>query len=155
IHHVTRVNPYALATIADVGDVPFTNIFDPPKAMDEIAAFYRCLHEAGARPLSAGGDHSITFPIFRAIAATRPVGMVHIDAHTDTWDSFQGSKFSHGAPFRRAVEAGLLDPRRAIQIGIRGAQNYADGWDFSEANGMRVVYMEEFTSLGVEKTVRE
>ena len=81
-------------------------------ALEEIAAFYRRLHAAGAVPVSAGGDHSVTLPIFREIAAERPVGMVHFDAHCDTGDDYLGSKFHHGAPFKRAVEEGLLDPKR-------------------------------------------
>ena len=155
IHHVTRVDPYALCDVADVGDVPFTRVFEPAGAMADIEAFYRRLHAGGAAPLSAGGDHSITYPIFRAIAAERPLGLVHIDAHTDTWDEFQGSKFTHGAPFRRAVEDGLLDPLRTVQIGIRGAQNTTEGWDFSIDNGMRVIFMEEFDEIGVEAVIAE
>jgi guanidinopropionase len=81
--------------------------------------------------------------------------MVHVDAHTDTWGEFYGSKFTHGAPFRLAVEDGLLDPKRAIQIGIRGGQNYMDGIEFSLSRGMRVVFMEEFASLGVERVIEE
>jgi guanidinopropionase len=155
IHHVTKVNPYKLCRIADVGDVPFTHLFQIENAIEDIEAFYQRIHAAGAAPLSAGGDHSITYPIFRAIAKHRPVGMIHIDAHTDTWDEFLGTKFSHGAPFRRAVEDGLLDPRRTVQIGIRGAQNTEQGWAFSLEHGMRVIFMEEFTQLGVEKVIAE
>lgn len=155
IHHVTRVNPYALCRVGDLGDVPFAHGFALEESLDDIAAFYRAVHAAGAVPLSAGGDHSITYPIFRAIAAERPIGMVHIDAHTDTWDEFLGSKFTHGAPFRRAVEDGLLDPARTIQIGIRGAQNSEEGWTFSQEAGMRVIFMEEFTAMGVEAVIAE
>ena len=155
IHHVTRVNPYELCQIADMGDVLFPRIYDVEATLEDIALFYERVHAAGVAPLSAGGDHSITLPIYRAIAAERPVGMVHIDAHTDTWDEFLGSKFTHGAPFRRAVEEGLLDPKRTVQIGIRGAQNSADGWTFSLETGMRVIFMEEFTALGVEAVISE
>jgi guanidinopropionase len=155
IHHVTRVNPYALCTVADLGDVPFPRIYDLEGTLADIADFYRVVYTAGAVPLSAGGDHSITLPIYQAIAAERPVGMVHIDAHTDTWDEFLGSKFTHGAPFRRAVEEGLLDPKRTVQIGIRGAQNSDEGWTFSLESGMRVIFMEEFTQLGVEAVIAE
>jgi guanidinopropionase len=104
-------------------------------------------------PLSAGGDHSISLPILRAIAADGPVGMVHIDAHTDTCNEEFGSRFTHGTPFRRAVEEGLLDPKRTVQIGIRGAQNTEEPWAFSLESGMRVVFIEELTKLGVEETV--
>ncbi len=155
IHHVSRINPYALCSVADVGDVPFVHGFELASSLDDIEAFFAKIHAAGAVPISAGGDHSITLPIFRAIAADRPLGMVHIDAHTDTWDEFLGSKFTHGAPFRRAVEEGLLDPKRTVQIGIRGAQNTEEGWSFSIENGMRVIFMEEFTKLGVEAVIAE
>ncbi len=155
IHHVTKVNPYALCKVADLGDVPFAHGFELEACLGDIEALYRRVHAAGAAPLSAGGDHSITLPIFRAIAAERPLGMIHVDAHTDTWDEFLGSKFTHGAPFRRAVEEGLLDPKRTVQIGIRGAQNTEEGWSFSLESGMRVIFMEEFTRLGVETVIAE
>ena len=155
IHHVTKVNPYELCRVGDLGDVPLEHVYDLEGTIDDIVGFYGRVHGAGAVPLSAGGDHSITYPIFKAIAATRPVGMVHIDAHTDTWDEFMGSKYTHGAPFRRAVEDGLLDPHRTIQIGIRGAQNSDEGWTFSLEAGMRVVFMEEFTAMGVDAVIAE
>jgi guanidinopropionase len=156
IHHVTKVNPYDLCRVGDLGDVAFSRIYELESCLDDIAEFYTRVHAAGAAPLSAGGDHTVTLPIFRAIAdKERPLGMVHIDAHTDTWDEFLGSKYMHGTPFRRAVEEGLLDPKRTIQIGIRGAQNSDEGWTFSLESGMRVVFMEEFTKLGVEAVIAE
>jgi guanidinopropionase len=105
------VNPYELCRIADLGDVRLSHRYDLEKQNDDIEAFYRKVKAAGVIPISAGGDHSITYPIFRAIAATAPIGMVHIDAHTDTWGEFFGSKFTHGAPFRLAVEAGVAAAR--------------------------------------------
>ena len=111
------------------------------------------MHAAGAVPLLAGGDHLITLPIFRAIAKGRPIGMIHFDAHSDTNDRYFGdNKYTHGTPFRRAVEEGVLDPKRTIQIGIRGSIYNAGDMEFAEANGMRVVYMEEFSKLGVGET---
>jgi len=155
IHHVTKVNPYDLCSIADLGDVPFQEVFRHEKVVEDIEAFYRKIFEAKVIPLSAGGDHSITYPILKAIAKDQPVGLIHIDAHTDTWDEFQGSKFMHGTPFRRAHEDGLIDASRTIQIGIRGAQNTSEGWDYSLEQGMRVVFMEEFTKLGVDAVIHE
>ncbi len=156
VHHVTKVDPYALCRIGDMGDVAFSRIYELEVCLDDIAEFYARVHAAGAAPLTAGGDHAITLPIFRAIADKgQPLGMVHIDAHTDTWDEFLGSKYMHGTPFRRAVEEGLLDPKRTIQIGIRGAQNSDEGWTFSLESGMRVVFMEEFTELGVAAVIAE
>ncbi len=155
VHHVTRINPYKLCRVADTGDVPFTNAFHIESSHADIAEFYRRVHAVGTVPLSAGGDHSISLPILRAIAIDRPVGMVHIDAHTDTCDEELGSRFTHGTTFRRAVEEGLLDPKRTVQIGIRGAQNTEEGWIFSLESGMRVIFMEEFTKLGVEAVIAE
>jgi guanidinopropionase len=154
-HHVTRVSPYDLVSVADLGDVLFKHLLEHPKALDEIEAVFAKIKAHRIIPLSAGGDHTISLPILRALAKDGPVGMIHIDAHTDTWDMFQGSKFSHGSPFRNATEEGLLDPKRVIQIGIRGAQTTADGWDFSEKSGMRVVYMEEFAEIGVPAVIKE
>jgi len=87
-------------------------------------------------------------PILRAVAARRPVGMIHIDAHCDTGDDYLGSRFHHGASFRRAVEEGLIDPKRVVQIGIRGSLNVADMWQFSYDSGMRVISIEEFHDKG-------
>ena len=149
------INPYELCRIADVGDVRFSNRYDLEIQVDEIESFYRQLSAAGVLPVTAGGDHSITYPIFKAIAADSPIGMVHIDAHTDTWGEIWGSKFHHGAPFRLAVEEGFLDPKRTIQIGIRGGQNFQDGIEFSQSSGMRVVFIEEFAERGVNAIVEE
>ena len=155
IHHVTRVNPYELCRVGDVGDVRFTNVYHLDEAIKNIEAFYGKLHAAGVIPLSAGGDHSITYPIFKAIAAHKPIGLIHIDAHTDTWDEFLGSRVHHGAPFRRAVEDGLLDPKRTVQIGIRGAQTTSDGWDYSVEKGMRIIFIEEFIETGIATVIAE
>jgi len=149
------INPYELCRIADVGDVRFSNRYDLEIQVDNIEVYYRQLAAAGVLPVTAGGDHSITYPIFKAIAADGPIGMVHIDAHTDTWGEIWGSKFHHGAPFRLAVEEGLLDPKRTIQIGIRGGQNFMDGIEFSQSSGMRVVFIDEFAERGVKAVIEE
>lgn len=155
VNHATRVAPFDLARIRDMGDVPLTEIFDIEKTHDEIAAFTAGLVGAGILPLAIGGDHSISLPLLRAVAKDGPVAMIHIDAHTDTLDDFFGSKFNHGSPFRRAHEEGLIDPHATIQIGIRGTQNSSEGWDYSEAAGMRVVFCEEFHAKGPEAIAEE
>jgi len=99
--------------------------------LDEIAAFFATVHAAGVMPLSVGGDHSISLPILRAIARDRPLGLVHIDAHCDTGDDYLGSRFHHGASFRGTVEEGLIDPKRVVQIGIRGSLSTITLWQFS------------------------
>ncbi|MSP00882.1 MAG: agmatinase [Acetobacteraceae bacterium] len=148
LNAATGVAPFATARVRDLGDCWLEFPYDLTTALDEIAAYYKNIHASGAIPVSVGGDHSISLPILRGIASHRPVGMVHIDAHCDTGDDYMGSRFHHGAPFRRAVEEGLLDPRRVIQIGIRGTTNVADQWGFSTASGMRVLGMDEFMDQG-------
>jgi len=155
VNQSSGIAPYDLCRVADLGDAWVQSPFHLEKSLDEVQAFFDKVHTAGVIPISAGGDHSVTLPIFRAIARDRPLGMVHFDAHCDTGDDYLGSKFHHGAPFRRAVEEGLLDPKRTIQIGIRGALNDPDVWKFSHDSGMRVVYMEEFYDLGYRKIIEE
>ena len=155
MHQSSGISPHDLARVADVGDAWVQSPFHLENSLDEIAEFFTRLNEASVTPLSAGGDHSITLPILRAIAKTGPVGMVHFDAHCDTGDDYLGSKFHHGAPFRRAVEEGLLDPERTIQIGIRVSVNEPDIWKFSHDSGMRVIYMEEFYELGIKRVIDE
>ncbi|MFZ3141206.1 agmatinase [Polaromonas sp.] len=147
-NQATGVGPFDLVKVADLGDAWLEQPYELAGALDEIHAFFANVHAAGTVPLSVGGDHSVTLPILRAFAREGPIGMVHIDAHCDTGDDYLGSRFHHGAPFRRAVEEGLLDPKRVIQIGIRGSLNHPDMWKFSHDSGMRVVYMEEFTDKG-------
>jgi guanidinopropionase len=155
INQASGIDPYELCRIADVGDAWVERPFELEGALREIEGVFAQIHAAGAVPVSAGGDHSVTLPIFRAIARGRPVGMIHFDAHCDTGDDYLGSKFHHGAPFRRAVEEGLLDPRRTIQIGIRGGINDRKIWAFSHDSGMRVVYMEELYDKGPKAIAEE
>ncbi len=155
INHATQVDPFALAQVRDMGDVGFTEIFDIPASHNAIQSFTEDLLGAGILPLAFGGDHSVSLPLLRGIAKDGPVALIHVDAHTDTWDSFQGSKFNHGAPFRRAVEEDLIDPKATIQIGIRGTQNLSEGWDYSKACGMRVVFCEELHDKGPEAIAQE
>lgn len=154
INHATRTNPYELCRIADLGDVPLSSAFDIEKTHKEISDFIGAMVAANIVPLSCGGDHSVSLPILRAVAQ-EALAFIHIDAHTDTWDSFQGSKFNHGAPFRRAHEEGLIDASKTVQIGIRGAQNVSEGWDYSEQAGMRVMFVEEVQSRGVDAIIEE
>jgi guanidinopropionase len=146
-HPTFQTVPKSTARAADLGDVPFRSRFSLEQSLEDIERYYSALHAQGVRPLSVGGDHSITYPILKALGRDSPVGLVHIDAHCDTMGAFDGSKFHHGGPFRLAVLDGVLDPERTIQIGIRGSSNMF--WEFSHVSGMTVVYMEEFTQAGV------
>ncbi len=155
VHHVSKIAPFVLCRCADLGDAP-VNPVDIQVSLERIETFARRIHEAGTALLAAGGDHLSTLPILRAVAAEGALGMVHIDAHSDTTDSYFGdSRYTHGTPFRRAIEEGLLDPERVIQIGIRGSLHEADELDWAYEKGVRVVTMEEFEELGAEATIEE
>jgi guanidinopropionase len=145
-HPTFRGVPQASLRAADVGDVPFRSRYSLEQSLEDIESYYVQLVRQSVRPLSVGGDHSVTYPILKALGKERPVGLVHIDAHCDTMGAYDGSKFHHGGPFRLAVLDGVLDPERTIQIGIRGSSNMF--WEFSHAAGMRVVYMEEWLERG-------
>jgi agmatinase len=145
-HQTFRSVPQSLVKAADIGDVPFRSRYSLEQSLEDIESFYNEL-PAGVRPLSVGGDHSVTYPILKALGKKEPLGLVHIDAHCDTMGTYDGSKFHHGGPFRLAVLDGVLDPERTIQIGIRGSSSMF--WEFSHASGMTVVYMEDFMRMGV------
>jgi agmatinase len=147
-----RCTPGAELHVADVGDVPFRGRFKLLDCLDDIEAFFGKIVAAGVAPLAVGGDHSITYPILKAIGAAAPVGAVHIDAHCDTGGEFDGTKFHHGGPFRHAVLAGVLDPRRTIQIGIRGSAEYL--WEFSRDAGMTVIRADELERMGIDTVVQ-
>ena len=153
-HHVTRINPFTLARIADVGDARFNSLFDNATVEKDLVAFFQRFADAGVTPLTIGGDHSITYAILKGIVKDGPIGLVHIDAHTDVLGPIQGVRFHHGSPFRNAIEDGLIDPKRMVQIGIRGAHNSSEAWEFCARHGIRVIYIEEFDALGVAETVR-
>ncbi len=148
-NHALRLTPNARHRIADVGDVPLSSRFNLGRCLQDIEAFFGKVRAAGVRPLAVGGDHSITFPILKALGAGRPPGLIHIDAHCDTGAPFEGEKFHHGGPFRQAVLAGVLDPTRCVQIGIRGSSDYL--WEFSRDAGMTVIHAEAVDALGIER----
>ncbi|PWR24277.1 agmatinase [Zavarzinia aquatilis] len=155
IHHVTGVAPYDRARVADLGDSP-VNPIDLMDSLRLITEFFDGLKQGGCIPITAGGDHLISLPILRALAADGPVGMIHFDAHSDTNDRYFGDNlYTHGTPFRRAVEEGLLDPKRVVQIGIRGSIYDPSDLDFARAAGFRVIFIEEFIKRTAEDIIAE
>ncbi|KAB2850076.1 MAG: agmatinase [Hyphomicrobiaceae bacterium] len=151
-HHALKVVPSARVKVADVGDVPFRSRFSLQECHEDIEEYFAGIAKSGVAPVAVGGDHSMTLPILKALGRERPLGLIHIDAHCDTSGPFEGSRFHHGGPFREAVLAGVLDPDRTIQIGIRGNAEYL--WGFSYESGMTVIHAEEFMALGLEKTIK-
>ncbi len=149
------VRPFELANCADLGDVP-PNPADIMDTMERVTTFYDRVRSAGIRPLTAGGDHLTSLPVLRAVAKDGPLAMIHFDSHTDLFDNyFGGTKFTHGTPFRRAVEEGLLDPKKVVQIGIRGTTYDNEDRDFAASVGIRIIPIEEFHARGVPSVMEE
>jgi guanidinobutyrase len=139
----TRAAPFDSLRIADAGDVAI-NTFNLLKSIEIIEKHYDAVLESGATPLTMGGDHTIVLPILRSLRRKfGPIGLVHVDAHADINDEMFGEKIAHGTPFRRAVEEGLLDCKRVVQIGLRGTGYAADDFDWPRQQGFRVVQAEE------------
>ena len=132
------------------------NPIDIGESLSMITQFYETFHAARTKPLTAGGDHLITLPILRALAKDGPVGLIQFDAHSDTNDSyFGGQKYTHGTHVRRAIEEGLVDPHRCVQIGIRGTRYAPDGNDFAENAGVTTLYIEDVYHLGIAGVIAE
>jgi guanidinopropionase len=154
VNHQTGARPNDLANAADLGDVYIEHPYELNAAIDDIEAFYHTVVKAGIVPVTGGGDHSITLPIMRALAKVHgPVGMVHFDAHCDTGDELFGHKQHHGGPFKVAAEEGILDPKRTIQIGIRGPTEPL--WAYSYDSGMTVIHIEELYQMGVAAVIEK
>jgi guanidinopropionase len=141
-HPVLKVHPFERLRVADCGDID-VNPSSIEATYAAITARIDAVVAAGAAPICVGGDHSVTLGILRSLAKRHgPLGLVHFDAHPDTWDQYFGSKFFHGTPFRRAVEERLIDPRRMIQIGIRGPLYGPEDFAFHDEHGIEVVRIE-------------
>lgn len=152
---VTGINPFSSVNCADLGDVP-PNPVDIQDNLDRITSFYSTLKTAGITPMTAGGDHLITLPILRALAADGPLGLVQFDSHTDLFDSyFGGCKYTHGTPFRRAVEEGVVDPKRFVQVGIRGTAYNTEDIEWGLEQGIRIIRIEELFDRRIKDVMQE
>ncbi|MBW8637563.1 agmatinase [Hoeflea sp. WL0058] len=151
----TGVAPFKTARIADLGDVPVHPV-DFNASLEAGTDMFSEVKKAGVRPLALGGDHTVSLPILRALAADGQLGMVHFDAHSDTADSIRGSKINNSTPFRRAVEESLIDPKRTIQIGLRSQISSEDEYEWARDVGMTLITMDDFEGRGrsaiIEKT---
>ena len=135
--------PFDRMKVADVGDVP-VNPYDLLKAVVIIEQSIAAILAQNCIPISIGGDHTIVYPILRAIAARHgPVALIHVDAHADINDEMFGEKIAHGTPIRRAVEEKLIEPGRSFQIGLRGTGYSANDFDWSRQQGIEVVQAED------------
>jgi guanidinopropionase len=154
VNATSRIAPFSLCNVADMGDAP-VHPFDLMDSIDKITAFFKNLAQHNISPIAAGGDHTITLPILRGLFKGEPFGAVHFDAHADTLDTYLGTKINHATPFRRLVEEGILDPKRTIQIGLRGTRFADDDIQYGYDMGMRIVTMDDFEEMGRKEVIRE
>ncbi|NNE88183.1 MAG: agmatinase [Silicimonas sp.] len=154
-HPVSGIRPFEAANVADLGDAA-PNPANLEDTLERFKTFYGGLKDNGIRPLTAGGDHLCSLPILRGIATDGPLAMIHFDSHTDLYHSyFDGQMYTHGTPFRRAIEEGLLDPKRVVQIGLRGTMYDREDIEFGQSVGVRMIRIEELMARGVADVMAE
>jgi agmatinase len=158
-HLLRRYNPgldvgiFDHLSVIDYGDVPVVPGYIE-ESYERIKEGLEPIHRAGVVPIVLGGDHSIALPELRAAAAVHgPLALVQFDSHPDTWDAYFGQKHTHGTPFRRAVEEGLLDPSRSIQVGMRGSIYDEGDWEDAIEMGFDLVPTDTVRKLGIEETI--
>jgi len=157
IHETWGTIPFESFSVADYGDIEFEKD-DIDSRIEQIYSLYAKFSDAGINTLSIGGEHTMTYPIMKALGRDEPLGMLHIDAHADTGGAvIPGDtdvlSINDASPFRHAVLQGVLDPERTVQIGIRGRSEHF--WDFSHQTGMRVITATEIHEMGVEAVIAE
>ena len=151
----TNISPFATVNCADLGDVP-PNPVDIQDSLNRVTEFVSVMKEKNIVSMTVGGDHLVTLPILRALAIEEPLGLIQFDSHTDLFDSyFGGHKFTHGTPFRRAIEEGLVDPKRFVQVGIRGTAYNLDDIEWGMDQGVRIIRVEELFERGVPNVMAE
>lgn len=139
----TGAAPFEHLQVADIGDVAI-NTYDLKKSVDIITGHYEKILQHGCVPLTLGGDHTLTWPVLRAMAARHgPVALIHADAHADINDAMFGEAVAHGTPFRRAWQDGLLQNDKVFQIGLRGTGYSPEDFDWARGQGWTVVQAEE------------
>ncbi len=148
-----KLNPFDRYRIADYGDLP-VNPLSIQDTFQRIEAAIDELLAHDVRPVCVGGDHSIALPILRALGKRfGPLSVIHFDAHSDTWDEYFGSKYSHGTPFRRAIEEGLIDPTRMLQVGLRGQVYSEEDFEFARSKGIEIIFTEEIFERGLPSVI--
>ncbi|MFJ2552064.1 agmatinase [Microbacterium sp. NPDC087591] len=147
------VSPFELAQVVDAGDIP-VNPFDLTAAVDEVERAALALGEQVSRIVTIGGDHTVALPLLRAVAAKHgPVAVLHFDAHLDTWDTYFGAPITHGTPFRRASEEGLIDLTASCHVGTRGPLYSKQDLEDDERLGFSIVSSEYIEEHGVEAAI--
>ena len=153
-HPVSLKSPYDVCEVADLGDCP-VNPADLEDSLKQIENYYLNLIKANAKPISIGGDHLVSLPILRALGKNKPLGMFHFDSHTDTWDTyFGGFKYTHGTPFRRAIEENLINPKKFVMVGIRGSLYDPKDLDWAKDQGITIITIDQFFNYGLKKSMQ-
>jgi len=147
------LSPFATYQVADAGDIA-VNPFDISQAIVDIERASMALRERATRVISIGGDHTVVLPLLRSVAHSHgPVSVVHFDAHLDTWDTYFGAPYTHGTPFRRASEEGLIDHEGSMHVGIRGPLYSKRDLDQDANLGFQIVSAIELDDIGVAGTI--
>ena len=147
VHPTSGIRPFETCNVADLGDAP-VNPMSKDKSIDMIKDFFSEMKAANIVPIACGGDHTIPLPILRALAVDEPVGILHFDAHADTLDEICGDKVNHATFMRRGYEEGLIDPKRAIQVGMRGSRFTPEDIQYGYDVGYSIITMDEYEEMG-------
>ncbi|MCK9905915.1 arginase family protein, partial [Frankia sp. Cpl3] len=149
-----KIRPTDVLDGVDGGDIMIIP-GNTERSHENITAHLREWVKQGTVPITLGGDHSISLPELRAVASVHgPLSLIHFDAHGDTWDDYWGEKYTHGTPFRRAIEEGLIDPSRSIQIGMRGTVYDPNDIEDARRLGLHVITADEVREIGLQETMR-
>lgn len=152
-HPISLKSPYDEYNIADIGDCP-VNPADLQDSLYKIKNFYDTIVSSNTKPLSIGGDHLISLPILRSLAKDKPVGMFQFDSHSDTWDTYFGDfKYTHGTPFRRAIEENLIDPKKYVILGLRGGLYDPNDMAWARDQGVTIITIDEYYKMGFEESM--
>jgi len=153
-HPISLKSPYDVFNIADIGDCP-VNPIDLDDSLKKISDFYDTIFSSNTIPLSIGGDHLISLPILRSLSKKGPLGIFQFDSHSDTWDTyFGGFKYTHGTPFRRAIEENLIDPKRYVILGLRGGLYDPDDMTWARSQGITIITIDEYYKMGFEESMK-
>jgi agmatinase len=150
---LTKFSPFELVRVADVGDVPLRSAFNLAEVIEEIYVYFQGLVAAGVAPVVAGGDHSISYPIMKALKSQTPLGLIHIDSHLDCSGMISNSTLHHGTPFSNAGMEGIIDPKRSVHVAIRDP--YMEMETYCHESGMTVINIDQFYDLGVSGVIEE
>ena len=154
-HPKSLQSPYDNFNVADIGDCP-VNPADLQDSLKKIENFYNKIYDSKTIPISIGGDHLVSLPILRALAKKKPIGLFQFDSHTDTYDTyFGGFKYTHGTPFRRAIEENLIDLKKYVMLGIRGSLYHPDDVSWAKDQGITVITIDDYYEMGFEKVVKK